>query len=355
MSFVEGSRRPSSAAPGGSSAGRRGRARLLAVAGVLALGPLARPAEDAVRLANGATVRGEILEYDERGVRIRLDSGRASFFSSTEVEGVDSAYSPSHTLAREALARRDDAAAAALFREALDSEKRPWARHQIRAGLLQALRRLGKLDEAAQLFLEIYAGRDDADVLALAPLVWGEGGAVSPESLALAGRWLADESPAARLLAASWLLQGPGAKRAAETLAELQTLDQRIGWMARAQLWRLKEKPTGEEIQRFRTLIGRMPASIRSGPQFALAASLAAHGDHEEAALAYLWVAYVYAPGGDLAAESLLRAAQASRRCGFSADSDKIYAEVVQVYPGTSWAVRAEKERASDAAPPSSP
>jgi hypothetical protein len=321
----------------------------------LALGPLGRASEDAVRLANGATVRGEVLEYDERGVRIRLDSGRASFFPSAEVRGVDSDYVPSHTQANEALARRDDAAAAALFREALNVERRPWAHHQIRAGLIQALRRMGKLDEAGRLFLEIYAGRDDAEVLALAPLCWGEGGAVSPESLALAGRWLMDDSPAARLMAASWLLTSREGKRAAETLSELQTLDQRIGWMARAQLWRINRNPTPEEVQRFRTLIGRMPAPIRSGPQFALAAGLAAQGNHEEAALAYLWIAYVYAPGGDLAAESLLRAAESSRRCGFSADSDKIYAEVVQVYPGTSWAVRAERERARDATLPSSP
>lgn len=301
-------------------------------------------AEDVVRLTNGQTLRGEIQSYDERGVEIRLDSGATSFHRPADVESVETTYSPPHEAAKEALARRDLDGAIVSLKAALAEEKRPWARLRIRAEMVRVYQTIGQWAQAGQLFLEISSQRTDMEVMAIAPLVWQEE-AVDELGLAQARQWMTDERPAARLLAASWLLGGADPIGAKSALEELVAVDARIGAMARAQLWRTANRPAPNEIDRFQAQIGRLPESVRSGPQFVLASLLEREGRHQDAALAFLWIAYVYSPGSDLSAEALLRAADSCRQCALLEDADRIYRQVVDDYPGTHWAARARKER----------
>lgn len=304
-------------------------------------------AAEAVVLNNGARIAGEILEWDERGLSIRLESQREVRYPLADIKKVEAQRSPAQLEGTDALNRRDDDKAIAAFQKALASEKRPWALHQIRAGLIKALRRKGQLDEAARIFLPIFEDRKDVDVLLLAPLVWTKDENISDASLTLAKQWLTDSKPIAKLLAASWLLNSTPTGDPRTVLDELQTVDQRVGLLARAQLWRnLPEKVSPDQLARMRSAIEKMPSIIRTGPQFAYASALAQAGQDKEAALAFLWIPYVYDPGSDLAAEALLQGALASKRAGFDKDAEKIFKEVVQVYPGSNWATKAQNELA---------
>jgi len=302
---------------------------------------------EAVVLNNGARIAGEILEWDERGLNIRLESQREVRYPLSDIKKVEAQRSPAHLEGSDALSRRDDEKAIAAFQKALTAEKRSWAVHQIRTGLIKAFRRKGQLDEAARIFLPIFEDRKDVDVLLLAPLVWTKDENISDSSLTLAKQWLTDSKPIAKLLAASWLLNSTPTGDPRTVLDELQTVDQRVGLLARAQLWRnLPEKASNDQLARMKSAIDKMPSIIRTGPQFAYASALAQAGQDKEAALAFLWISYVYDPGSDLAAEALLQGGLASKRAGFDKDAEKILKEVVQVYPGSNWATKAQNELA---------
>ena len=313
---------------------------------LFATAPLLQAAEGVV-LNNGARIGGEILEWDERGLSIRLESQREVRYPLSEIKKVEAQRSPAQLEANDAFARREDDKAIALYQKALAAEKRPWALHQIRVGLIKAFKRKGQLDEAARIFIPIFEQRTDTDVLLLAPLVWSADETISPSSLTLAQQWLTDSKPISKLLAASWLLSSTPKGEPRTVLDELQTIDQRVGLIARAQLWRnLPEKATDEQLARMKSAIDKMPSVIRTGPQYVYAAALAQAGHDKEAALAFLWISYVYDPGSDLAAEAMLQGGLASKKAGFDADAEKILKEVVQVYPGSSWATKAQNELA---------
>jgi tetratricopeptide (TPR) repeat protein len=260
-----------------------------------------------------------------------------------KVESVGAKLSDAHEMAEQALLERRYGQAVAQFRRADKSENRPWARARIESGLVRALGSDGKLAEAGEAFLNIAGGRDDAEVMVLAPLIWLPDHKPQLEAFRQARQWLQDERALARLLAASWLFQTPEGEIAQKVLEQLATdPQQRVSWLARAQLWRSSENRTADEIERFGALIDKMPEPIRAGPQFMLARAYQQAGKHVDAALAYLWIPFVYAPDSELAVESTLLAAQASRRAGLTADAEKLFREVIAKHPETSWSREAQ-------------
>lgn len=306
-----------------------------ALALLLAAGLTPASRGDTVRFQNGLTVTGEILQYDERGVTVRLANGREIHKPLADVKKVDAQFHPDHEAGDRALEKREFVPTVAHLQAALQAESREWARLRIRSALVRAYQGAVQLDLAGETFLELVASRKDVEVFAVAPLIWREEETVPREALALAGRWLGDgERPAARLLAASWLLASDKDK-ALPVLGRLQTdAAPRIHLLARAQLWRTKlDQPKEDELKRFEELIGRMPTAIRGGPQYLFARARERLGPPAEAALAYLRVAWLYAPSSELAADSLRRASAASRGAGFPADARKILDELQQEYP----------------------
>jgi tetratricopeptide (TPR) repeat protein len=301
-------------------------------------------ADDAVLLKGGNRMVGEMIDYDDRGVRIQLTSGQQVFYPSRDIQSVETSRVEQHDQADIALERREYPQAIVLYRQALGTENRRWATVQIQTGLVRAYRQTGELDEAARLYFEIFAKRSDADIVSLAPIRWMEGQPCSDASIVAARGWLHDERPIARLLAASWLYTTAQRDDARTVLDELQTVEQRIGWMARAQLWRLPKEPPPEDLlKRMQQSVEKIPSNLRAGPQFTLAAAEESGGRLDHAALAYLRVAYIDAPGSDLAAEALLRAARISREIGHEADAQKILIEITRTFPGSVWASDAQK------------
>lgn len=314
--------------------------------------PLAAFSVDEVKLKNGQTLRGQLLQYDERGIALRLDSGRVLSYPTSRVEKVGAILSEPHQFAEQALDERRYSEAVEQFRRAQQRESRQWALSRIDSGLVRALSSAGQFAEAGEAFLNISERRTDAEVMAMAPLVWQSEQKPRPEAIRQARQWLHDDRPVARLLGASWLLQTTDGEAAEKVLDQLATdPEQRVSWLARAQLWRLPKEQDADEIARFRALIDKMPEPIRAGPQFMLGLAYQRANQPVDAALAFLWVPFTYAPETDLAAEATLLAAEASLQAGMGSDAEKLFREVIEKHPETSWAVTA-KERLEQAAKP---
>lgn len=329
-----------------------GRAEPFAIAvwlGGLALGPSATA--EGVKLKNGQSVAGEILRYDDRGVELRFANSKnlIKAYATDEIEALDAPLGKEHAEALDLLARDQFGPAGEKFVAAFKGEERAWVKGWIRIDLVRALRGAGKYAPAGELFLEIAADREDNEVMALAPLAWRPGEVVGDAATKLAHRWLADDKRAlAQLLAASWLLEGEetAAASARAALDKLQTSgEQRVGWMARAQLWRERRRgATAEEIARLRDLIEKMPPILRGGPRYVLGLAYEAAGHPTEAALAFLWVPLVHEPRSNLAADALVRAGKASAQAGFAEDARKLFREIQKTYPGTDHAAQADRE-----------
>lgn len=322
--------------------------------------------EEVVRLRpGGLVVRGEIVQYDESGISLKLANGRTVFYESARIAEVEANYAPAHVAANQALERRQFAKAVAEFEKAIAEEKREWARHRIRSGMVTALWRSGQAPRAVQEFLKLLEERSDTEVMVLAPLFWRDDQPIDIQLQETAKRWLDDSRPAAVLIACSWLLTTSDRNKVLPILERLGTNDERrVSWLAKAQYWRTKVAGAGDaEIARYRELLDKMPSTIRGGPQFVLGQMLERRGNQVEAALAYLWIPLVFEASSELALEASFRAANCCDRAGLYDDARRLYRELVEKYPGTPWATQAShrlaarvpaQERRKEPAPPRS-
>jgi tetratricopeptide (TPR) repeat protein len=308
------------------------------------IGVVLGASSEAVILRNGARFAGEIIENDERGVRIRVDGGKEMRFDPNEVKSIETSRSPRHQLGQSSLDRRDFDTALSELRQARDEEKRGWAQQEIDRLSYRALLGKGELEQAGKLYLTIAESRTDLEWLGEAPLFWAEEELLPASGLAAARGWLHDERPLARLIAGSWLIGTAQHDDAKAVLDELQTLDARIGGLARGQLWRAPVTPPKvEDLLRWKLSVSRLPVPLRAGPLYVLAVSQSRAGLAKEAAISYLQVAYIYRPDSNLAAQSLLGAGQASMKAGMTEDALKILQELVSSFPGSVWAMEAQK------------
>ena len=136
----------------------------------------------------------------------------------------------------------------------------------------------------------------------------------------------------ARLLGASWLLSTDTRAAAIDALGELVSdADARVALLAQSQLWRTRivtAKP--QETDRWQSLIARAPDGLRAGPYFTLARALAAQGQSEQAALAFLRVPILYPTHRRLAAAALLSAGRELEKIGRTEKAVTLFQEVVR-------------------------
>lgn len=287
---------------------------------------------DVVRLKNGTVLRGEIKQYDERGLILEVDGERPIQKSIQDVASVQTTLLGAHRDGDRAWSAGDVRAAANAYELALSAETRPWARQRLRSALLRAWREEGEWEKAADAFLELFSQRDDPEVIALAPLPWRDEN-VGDRARERARGWRTDpQRPIARLIAASWL--SDPAERAA-TLKILRGLqvgnDQRIAWMARAQYQRLRDDvPQPDEIKRYQEMLERVPQAARVGPQFVLGQLLEKSHRLADAAVAYLWIPFALDPRSPIARSAIERAARAADRAGLRDEADRLRAELAK-------------------------
>jgi tetratricopeptide (TPR) repeat protein len=276
-------------------------------------------------------LRGEIVDYSGRELRIRNPEGHERRVPAAQVERVDTPLQPEHETGDQQFRAGDFRAAVASYRKALAAahEPREWVRRIILAQLVWSLRNLDEWDQAGETFLTLLASDPDTPEFACLPLVWTDRrleAAIERKAL----QWLADEDhPAAMLMGASLLLSSSHRPRA---LAKLQLLladaDPRVAWLAFGQLWRAGSgNATSEQQQSFARRIEASDPKLRAGHYFVLGRSLARE-QPEQAAIALLRVPIQYEREYELAAQALIEAGACLEQLQRTSQAEALYSEV---------------------------
>jgi hypothetical protein len=288
--------------------------RILAVCAV-ALGIAgALEAEDIVRVrdASGELVarRGEVVRYSARELQLKSPAGQAVRIPADVIVEVQTERTEAHVRAERAFEQQDYATAMQAFREAYGTEQRDWVRQEIVARLIVTMHSEGQTERAAAAFLGLLQADPETRFLEVIPLAWRP----AEPDLAMRRRidqWIAaDQPPAARLLAASWLVSGA---RRGEADTVLQTLQrEQTPWLqqlATAQRWRLEIATSdAAQVARWQAELRRIPDTLQPGPAFVLARAQSRHQQTDAAVLHYLRAAWASSLPQELRRESLQEA-----------------------------------------------
>lgn len=117
-------------------------------------------------------------------------------------------------------------------------------------------------------------------VIAYLPVSW-RGGAQEAGAIAAANERLADQSPAVRLVAASWLLSSPARSEATSVLKQLSVNRDRplIARLAESVLWRVATPPqVSEHWQDWQSKLDALPMVLQVGPTVTLIKKLRSAG-----------------------------------------------------------------------------
>jgi predicted negative regulator of RcsB-dependent stress response len=297
-------------------------------------------AEDTVVILAGkngelrAQKRGKIIDYTGTQLRLQNMLGREEQIPADKIVEIRTEWTPSHQSGDALREQGKLTEAIAAYRQAKRDETRPWGVRQIMASLTDVYLESGQIASAGDEFLGIVASDPTTHFYRAIPLAWRTW-SLDPSSEARAVTWLkATNFPAAVLLGASWL--EAGAHRG-EALAALQTLtnnpDARIAALAEMQLWRTRIVTVQpNEIQRWQTLVEKMPPEIRAGGYYILGDALARQKDVEAAALAYLRVPLVYSASRVLSSDALLAAAKQLEALMRPVQAAGLYREILADY-----------------------
>ena len=295
-------------------------------------------AEDTVIYATGKDARGRgsvtgtVVDYTGEHLVLRTASGRDQTIAASRVVEIKTARTPEQ-VAGDGFARAGQHEKAVnSYLAALRDERRVWVRRQIMAQCVRCFCECGQFDRAVEGFLPLWRSDPQTQYFDVIPLSW------SPHQPSLtfkqkARAWLeAEQDSAARLQGASWLLSTDAREAAIAALRGLTSdADARVATMAETQLWRTRvvtAKP--QDVNRWRSLIARTPEGLRAGPYYILGRALAALGQSEQAALAFLRVPILYPVHGRLAAAALLSAGRELERIGQTKQAVTVYQEVAR-------------------------
>lgn len=285
------------------------------------------------------TRQGEIVDYTGTELKLKTLAGREEPIAASRVIEIKTTWLADHLRGRELhrAGKLDDAVTA--FQQAKEREKRPWARRQIMAELVECHVERGRFDQAGDEFLRIAAEDPATPHMAVMPLPWR---AMPPDAAleARAATWMSAGSkiPAASVLGASWLLT---TSRRGEAIAALsqQSLkraapdDPRLAMLADIQLWRTKiVTAKSEEVARWQAAIEKMPTEVQASGWFVVAEARARLRQAEEASLAYLRVPLVHGRPRVMAADALVAAGEQLETLGRTDQAAGLYREVLADY-----------------------
>ena len=323
--------------------------RALPAVGIVLAVVVGHAAEDTVVYATGkdsrgrATVRGTVLDYTGGQLLIRTDTGREQSVPTDRVVEVRTAWPAGQAAGDKLLAEGQPAAAAEQYQQAFREESRVWAQREILARCVRALTAAEQFGRAGEAFLRLVRSDRQTRHFAAVPLAWtprAPDAAFQQQALG----WLANrQESVAVLLGGSWLLNSGHRAAATAALQRLLTdADRRVAQLADAQLWRTRiAAATAEDLKRWEAAIGRMPPELRGGPYYVLAQGLAAAGNSEQAALAFLRIPILHPDDRRLAAAALLSAARELEKTGQRSEAAGLYQELVQRYAASAEAAEA--------------
>jgi hypothetical protein len=277
------------------------------------------------------TRAGQIVQYDADQLQLQSAQGTVSRVSVSRLLKIETDRCPEHQQADEAFAQGDHAGALRLYQAAYRNESRAWVKELLVARAIACQTNLGQAGAAASMFLALLEQAPKTPHVAMVPLAWRAEQADRTLS-AQADQWLNDpQRPAARLIAASWLLSGPRRADAQKELAALVQI-RSTGWlgvMAECQLWRTRTVTAdAEEVQRWQAALQRISAGLQAGPLFLIAQAQTRLQQTDAAVLSYLQVALMHAEQHTLATESLWEAAQLLQRAQHIDEARRLYQQL---------------------------
>ncbi|MFP6610981.1 MAG: tetratricopeptide repeat protein [Pirellulales bacterium] len=288
--------------------------------------------------------KGEILDYNGRGVRVRGISGRSKTIPLDEVIRVETQLCNSHELGNAAMAAGKYEKAVEYFETAVrDSEEsRSWVRRRILASVIQCQHSLGNHDVACHYFVGLLRNDVDTPHFDVIPLAWLPNQRLSERN---AERWIADKVPAARVLAASYLLSTGLRDQAIQVLQTISQADKsRTGLLAEAQLWRTGISTASREaVEQWAGRVAKFPQTLRGGPYYVVGQARAKLGDHDQAAIAFMHVPILFPHQTGLSAEALLASGRSLARSDRTNDAARLLREVIHNYPKSGAAAEAQQ------------
>ena len=193
------------------------------------------------RNARPRPIKGQILDYTGRALRIQLPTGRERTIKPDAIERVETTRCAEHKEGDRLFANHEYRTAESKYRAAIESnrETRPWVRRQILAQIVWCYSNIGQAEQAGQVFLMLVERDPDTIFFDCIPLAWTDE-APSSALAARAADWLAaTDYPVAVLLGASHLLTTNRRTAALQQLRNLSQSDRpRVAWLAQAQIWR---------------------------------------------------------------------------------------------------------------------
>lgn len=299
------------------------------------------------RAQNRREVRyvGRVLDYASGTLRLRMKtSGSVRSFESADIVRIETPRLDDHVSADRLLAQGKYSEAATAFNSALVQEQRKWVRRDIMASLTRLHLRRGKRLAAARTFVELTNSDPQTHYRGLLPLYWSTE-TLDASAVAQAKLWNASANYFARLIAASMLFNVPAERaEAMKTMDDIAGSGRGLTQLARAQRWRFRfvdGKPiSNTEIKLWRGQVALMKPKERGGPWFLIAKGHSQRLEHEEAAIAFLWLPLAYSSDRLLAAEASFEAAVSLQKHGNLPDATNLYRETAERFAGTVFAQR---------------
>lgn len=282
------------------------------------------------------TLSGRIDDFNGRELVLLAGAGSGiKRFAANEVVEIETAYTEPHRRAVELLQKGALVEASDALDGALDAEERTWVRREILALQVGVALQRQAYRPAIQRFLLIIRSDPLSPHYQMIPLVW-TARTPSPPADADLQVWLTSSEMVERLIAASWLLEGPRREDAVVVLNALATeTHPYLQRLAQAQLWRLRltdPQLVLAEVQRWEQLTESWAPAIRSGPIFLVGRGFAQHQEWLNAASAWLWIPLRFPQRADLSAEAQWLASQSLLKAGDVGGSQRLAWEVTVRY-----------------------
>lgn len=292
------------------------------------------------------TLTGRILAYNGKFLTFQSLGGNPQRIETARVKKIQSSWTAKHARGNQLLADHEFEQALLAYQQAAKEETRLWVRQRILAQWVWCYQGLGQTEQAGDHFLKLVLAVDPNTLYFDAiPLSWGKQ-AVSPALEGHAQVWLTgSQSSSGRLLGASWLLGTAQREVAIQVLKQLTTdTDSRIALLAEAQLWRTQQASVSiQGLSQWKAQIARLPAGLRPGPYFLLAAALNRHQQHDQAVVCWMRIPINYPQHYQLAAESLLASARKLDQLQRQSQARNLYQEIVSRYASTVAAGQAQR------------
>jgi hypothetical protein len=205
-----------------------------------------------------------------------------------------------------------------------------WQNVLITGMLIQAFEAHNQLSKAGDTFIELAKSPIPELIYADMSLSW----TVSSIDVSVSAKsWIEQDSEAAKLLGASWLLLGEDSQKAKSVLSELQkSKSPPIAQLAKAQAWRLVPVPqTMEQLTSWMAERDRMLRPLALGPTEFISDRLMRIGQHDLAIGLACQIATSYSDRFPRARRALVSAVEMLKKQGRKADEEKMSAWIKQL------------------------